>query len=238
MRHADTMGDRGDWMSRDHPVAAPAILRQPQWRGMLHFAGSETAAREAGYMEGALDAAARVAAALLPRADVPEFSIPPAARSGVDRFTAWVEAQRKPALAHYEQRITHRLAGQQRGQLTQLALLETFEMVFAAALGALSAIRFGTADVPIEKGRSALMPAIQEPFRALMEGLIDDAMRFNAGSCALSNFPDEHRPSREYIQVILRDIGGAWVEFSKKANAVLTGPDPAPVPARIPVGEQ
>lgn len=46
---------------REHPAIADPLLRQGHWQGRLHFGGSETAQREAGYMEGALDAARRVA---------------------------------------------------------------------------------------------------------------------------------------------------------------------------------
>jgi monoamine oxidase len=210
------------------PIAADPVLRQPQWRGMLHFGGSETAAREAGYMEGALDAAERIIAAVKLEILRAAVAVSPANRAGVDRFAEWVAEQREAGLALYEQRITQRLASQQRGQLTQRALLETVEAIFAAALAQLAAIPFATGDVPIEKGRSALTPLVQAPFRSLLSGLIDDAMRYNAASCALSNFPGEHRPSREYMQVILRDIGGAWVEFSKNANALLTGTTTTP----------
>ena len=224
-----TPGERGEGQD-PAPVAADPVLRLPQWRGRLHFGGSETAAREAGFMEGALDAAERIIAATRLEMLRATVAVSPVNRAGVDRFSRWVDAQREAGLAVYERRITQRLASQQRGQLTRRALLETVEAIFAAALAQLAEIPFATGDVPVAKGRSALTPLVQAPFRGLLSGLIEDAMRSNAASCALSNFPGEHRPSHEYTQVILRDIGGAWVEFSKNANAVLTGADRAAPP--------
>jgi monoamine oxidase len=37
----------------------------------------------------------------------------------------------------------------------------------------------------------------------------------------LSNFPDEHKPSKEYLGATLRDIAAAWREFSLDANQIL-----------------
>jgi monoamine oxidase len=43
-----------------HPTSGPTILTEPLWSGRLLFGGSETAVRGSGYLEGALNAAARV----------------------------------------------------------------------------------------------------------------------------------------------------------------------------------
>ncbi len=48
-----------------HPEIRPAILRAAQWDGTLRFAIAEAAARSPGLIEGALDAGARTAAAIL-----------------------------------------------------------------------------------------------------------------------------------------------------------------------------
>ena len=62
---------------------------------------------------------------------------------------------------------------------------------------------------------------MQQPFGVLMQSVFDDVSAFNRTSCALSNFPDEHQLSREYRQVILRDVAAAWLEFSLSANRLL-----------------
>ena len=55
----------------------------------------------------------------------------------------------------------------------------------------------------------------------MLFAVLDDVVAFNRTSCALSNFPDEHQLSREYLQAILRDIAAAWLEFSLAANRLL-----------------
>jgi len=105
--------------------------------------------------------------------------------------------------------------------LTQRALLGAMESLFARALGELETLNFSAVGVTIEHGRSSLTPRVQEAFRTLMQATVDDVIAFNRTSCALSNFPDEHRPSKPYLQVILRDIAAAWQEFSLSANRLL-----------------
>lgn len=215
-----TAADRIE-QNREHPVVAGAILRQMHWNGRLHIGGGETAEREPGYMEGALDAAKRIVRAVTLTEIRRTAMVLPINRAGVTWFTQWVDSQREIALATYERRITARLARQERDRLTQFALVEAVEAVFAAALDQLRGMAFDSRSLPVERGRSALTPLIQEPFRSLLDGLVGDVLRFNAGSCALSNFPAEHRPSPEYVQTIMRDIAAAWAEFSISANALL-----------------
>jgi monoamine oxidase len=219
-----TAADRAE-QNRAHPVAAGAILRQMHWNGQLHFGGAETAEREPGYMEGALDAARRVVRAVALAEIRRAAMVRPVNRAGVIWFAQWVDGQRDTALAAYQRRIIARLARQERDRLTQLALVETVEAVFAAALDQLSGMTFDRRSLPVERGRSALTPLIQAPFRALLDGLVEDVLRFNGGSCALSNFPGEHRPAPDYIQTIMRDIAAAWAEFSIAANALLLPSD-------------
>ena len=213
----------------EHSEIASPMLRRPLWDGRLHLGGAETASHAAGYLEGAINAARRIERAIDRAADAPV-----GARAGVALdegltgneaslawFAAWVAAQRDAAFDDYRQRLNRSLATQQREQLTQLAVLGAIEQVFAAALQVLDALTFDMRNVAVERGRSALMPEIQKPFRDVMQSLLDDAIAFNRTSCALSNFPFEHRPPKDYVQTILRDIAAAWQEFSLAANHLL-----------------
>lgn len=59
--------DREEDGRSGHPTGGEATaLQQPHWQGRLHFGGSETARQHAGYLEGALSAAARLRQALAP----------------------------------------------------------------------------------------------------------------------------------------------------------------------------
>ena len=102
---------------------------------------------------------------------------------------------------------------------------------YGKALDVLEGLPFDMSAVTVERGRSALTPEVQKPFRDFMQSLLDDVVAFNRTSCALSNFPDEHHLSKEYVQTILRDIAAAWQEFSLSANRLLLAKETDAKPA-------
>jgi monoamine oxidase len=209
----------------EHAGVANPLLRRPLWDGKLFLASSETAATGAGYLEGSLEAARRVQRALH-RATLSAITAQPKPSAAHNTaslvwFSEWVAAQSDAALDSYRQRLNQSLTAQQREQLTQRALLGAVTEVFGKALEVLETLHFDTSGATIERGRSSLTPAVQKPFRDFLQTLLDDVIAFNRTSCALSNFPDEHQPSKEYVQTMLRDIAAAWQEFSLSANALL-----------------
>ena len=120
----------------------------------------------------------------------------------------------------YRRRLNASLATQAREQLTQLAMLGAAEGFFAEALANLETLPFDPRGVAVEKGRSALTPLAQRPFGDFLKQFFDDVAAFNSTSCALSNFPDEHKLAKEYQQAIMRDIAAAWAEFSRALNGL------------------
>jgi monoamine oxidase len=222
--------DRTSRQRAEHADVANPMLRRAQWDNKLYLGGSETASSGAGYLEGALDAARRIERALRARYEA-AVSISEAAEISNDaasvnaaslaRFGRWVAAQSEATLDGYRNRLNRSLAVQQRDQLTQRAVLESMEEIFDKALLVLEGLTFDMGAVMVERGRSSLMPEVQRPFGDLMQSVLDDVIAFNRTSCALSNFPDEHHLSKEYRQVILRDIAAAWQEFSLSANRLL-----------------
>jgi monoamine oxidase len=215
----------------EHAGVANPLLRRTHWNEKLYLGGSETASRGAGYLEGALEAARRIDISLNRISAEEEASAAQSRAEGdgatsinaasLARFGAWVAAQGDTIFDSYRHRLNRSLADQQREQLTQRAVLETMEDVFDNALAVLNDLEFDVDAVTVERGRSSLTPGVQQPFGDLMQSVLDDVVAFNRMSCALSNFPDEHHLSREYYQVILRDIAAAWLEFSLAANRLL-----------------
>jgi len=232
--------DRNEPPRAEHPGVANPLLRRPLWDGRLHLGGTETAGHAAGYLEGALDAARRIDRALARAAAAGDGPGDAGALLGgnaasLARFQTWVAGQGDVVFDAYRQRLTHSLAAQQRDQLTQLAVLRSIEAVFAEALKVLETLALDMTGIAVERGRSALMPEVQKPFGDLMQTFIDDVIAFNRTSCALSNFPDEHRLSKDYHQTILRDVAAAWQEFSLAANRLLLAKADAGRPTRAKV---
>ena len=222
----DWAGDAWACSTRDRdepagqPLHADAWLRQPLWNRRLHLGGTETASYGTGHMEGALESAAHLARSLLstaPRHD----------RSAIDNagalhgFAAWVDTQRSQAVERYRQLLNRSLATQQREQLTQHAVLGAAEQLYAEGLSRLAAIDWDMTGVGSTQGRSDLTPAVLAPFSGFSQALLDAAIGFNRGSCAISNFPDEHDPAPDYVAAIGRDLAAAWREFALNANDLL-----------------
>lgn len=210
--------------AEEHVAFSNPLLRRPLWDGRLLLGGSETATQGAGYLEGAIEAARRIDRSLArQRAEELEGDGLPNVGGSVNavslaRFGAWVAGQNDAAFDAYRVRLNRALAAQEREQLAQRAILGAVEDLYDRALDMLDTLPFDMRDVAVEKGRSALMPDVQQPFRDFIQTLIDDVVAFNRTSCALSNFPDEHHLSKEYMQTILRDIAAAWRDFSLAAN--------------------
>lgn len=206
---------------------ANPLLRRVLWDKKLYFGGSETAARNAGYLEGAVDAARRIDRALAAldakkgQLDDAHFGALPMNEASLARFSAWVDARSDDVFENYRRRLNRALASQNRDNLTQVAALGAVEEVFGQALRLLETLHFDMDEVAVELGRTSLTPRIQKPFGELLQSIIDDVVAFNQTSCALSNFPDEHKLSKDYMRVIMQDIAAAWREFSLSANALL-----------------
>lgn len=226
---------RTDRETVPEPPLADPLLRQPLWGGRLWLGGSETAAHGAGHMEGALESADRIAHALLRQhAAVPHPPEPPTAvhlpkpseqsrAHALQCFSDRVQALRERAPDRYRQHVTRLLASHQHEQLTQRALLATVDLVYSEALAELDAWlpALDAPGVAIEQGRHGLTAPLLGAFEGWNKALLDAALAFNAGSCALSNFPADHQPDAELLQAIGRDLAAAWREFALELNARL-----------------
>ena len=52
------------------------------------------------------------------------------------------------------------------------------------------------------------------------------AVAHNATSCAISNFPDEHRPAADYLRQIRHELALAWRGFALSVNGALLAGTP------------
>jgi len=203
-----------------HPEYGNPNLRRALWSHKLFLGGSETAGYGGGYMEGALEAAARIQRALV--VDASSAVQPISGNTAcLAQFGAQVASLRPLAIERYRQHLQRYLAAQTKEQLTQRALLDTVEQVYSEALDRLGALPIDTTDVSIEHGRCDLTPSVLSAFDGFNSALLEEVAQYNRGSCAISNFPNEHDPAQDYIDTIARDLAAAWREFAINVNGVL-----------------
>jgi monoamine oxidase len=200
------------------PQADP-LLRRSHWSGRLFFGGTETARQAAGHMEGALESAARLADFLKP---MHASQAPTAQQLGevLEHFHTWVDAERSGALSRYKQHLNHMLSRQDQDRVTQRAMLATVEQTYTHALEHLAQLDVCASGLAPD-GRNELTPTVLGYFSGFSKALADEVLRFNATSCALSNFSDEHKPTPDYLRAITADLAAAWREFAWATNDLL-----------------
>lgn len=215
--------DRQDASS--FPPQADPVLRRPHWGGRLFFGGTETARQAAGHMEGALESAARLADFLRP-----VRHIAPLTTGGLEealtRFHDWVAAERAQAMPRYRQHLNQMLSRQDRDRVTQRAVLAAVEQTYTRALEQLARLDVYVAP-PAEPDKDEFTPKVLKAFSGFSKSLVDEALAFNAASCALSNFEDEHHPGGDYLRAITADLAAAWMEFAWATNDLLHTRSPA-----------
>lgn len=207
------------------PPQADPILRRPHWGGRLFFGGTETARQAAGHMEGALESVARLSDFLRPIRH-----IQPLSNGGLEevlsRFHEWVATERAQAMPRYRQHLNQMLSRQDRDRVTQRAVLAAVEQTYSRALEQLARLDVYV-PAPDEPSKDEFTPKVLRAFSGFSKSLVDEALAFNAGSCALSNFEDEHHPSGDYLRAITADLAAAWMEFAWATNDLLHTRSPA-----------
>jgi monoamine oxidase len=221
------------------PPQNQPLLRQPLWSGRLFLGGSETATHGAGHMEGALESADRLGHALSrPLAKNANSHSFPASKpsamtdnAAIADFSDTVRALRERAPQRYRQHLTRLLSEQQLDLLTQRALLAAADQVYSESLAQLDTLLPSLTRRHSEavQGRHALTAQLLASFEGWNKGLLEAALQHNASSCALSNFPNDHRPDADMLRAITLDLGAAWREFALELNARLLATESASV---------
>lgn len=191
---------------------APPLLRRAHWQGRLFFAGTETARHAAGHMDGALESVARLGDLLRP-VNSPANGTHTDLANALARFHDWVQAEREQALPRYRQHLQQLLSRQDSDRLTQRAVLATAEQTYTRALEQIAGIDLCTAPAASEP-MDTFTQQLLRAFAGFSKHLVDHALTFNAGSCALSNFDGEHHPTADYLRSITADLAAAWMEFA------------------------
>lgn len=202
-----------------HPTYGNRHLRESHWNGKLLLGGAETATQAGGYLEGALDSADRLKRLLSTSTALESLGADNSA--SLSEFGLWVLAQRQQVQVRYRSHLNRNMASQFKEQLTQRAVLDTVEQIYGEALQQLEALPLNTTDISVEQGRSALTPVVLAQFNGINQDVVDAALDFNRSSCAISNFPDELEPAKEYQAAIRLDLLAAWREFALSVNSTL-----------------
>jgi hypothetical protein len=128
-------------------------------------------------------------------------------------------AQQKPLLKkHYESLLVQDLAQQQWDGCFQRNVLIALQQFYENTLTQIKTLAFDASASLINRGLSSLTKQVLQVF----EGFVDEFLLFvvdkHRTSCALSNFPDEHKPDKSYVNEVRHEIAVLWQDFAINVN--------------------
>lgn len=118
----------------------------------------------------------------------------------------------------YQQLLARDLSKQCWDGCFQRNVLAVLTDSYTQALSFLRVLPFQSAGVAVERGMSALTRQLLPIFDGFVDEFLLFALDKHRTSCALSNFPDEHKPSDAYVDQVKRGIAALWRDFALNAN--------------------
>lgn len=128
-------------------------------------------------------------------------------------------AERKSSLKRqYEKRLTDDLSRQQSQGCFQRNVLAVLETFYDDALRQLQSLPFDASPC-LNNGMSDLTRQVLAAFHGIADEFLAFVVDKHRTSCALSNFPEEHKPDKVYVNNVQHDVAELWKNFALNANA-------------------
>jgi monoamine oxidase len=127
--------------------------------------------------------------------------------------------EQKPLLKkQYEQLLVQDLTQRQWDGCFQRNILIVVQQFYEDVLTQIKTLPFDAITSPVNRGLSDLTKQVLQVF----DGFVDELLLFvvdkHRTSCALSNFPDEHKPDKNYVNEVRRAIAALWQDFAIDVN--------------------
>ena len=139
--------------------------------------------------------------------------------ASLDAFNRFLAARKAALLPQYEKLLAADLSRQQWQACFQRNVLAVLEPFYDDALQHLQALPFDASQCPIDKGMSDLTRQVLATFQGLIDEFLLLVVDKHRTSCALSNFPDEHKPDKDYVDDVKRDVAALWRNFAINTNS-------------------
>lgn len=139
---------------------------------------------------------------------------------GLSGFEAHVNKLLPGVKRQYDRAVNRDLSRQQSQGLFKRNIAAVLQQVYQDALELLRQVDFGSEG----KGNDAdLIKPVLQAFDNLIDELVQYALQKHRSSCALSNFPDEHNPSLDYIAEVTHAIQAERSKFVVQVASLLPG---------------
>jgi monoamine oxidase len=136
----------------------------------------------------------------------------------VIRFQRYINEYKPLMKKQYEQLLADDLARQRWDGCFQRNILIICEQAYDAALKQLLNLPFDSRISEPEKGQLALSRQVLACFSGFSSEFVGFVVDKHRTSCALSNFPAEHKPDTAYVNEVMREIAVLWQGFALRVN--------------------
>ncbi|AEF99378.1 hypothetical protein [Methylomonas methanica] len=133
-------------------------------------------------------------------------------------FQDYLDQHKSRMKTDYQQRLAQDLSKQQWDGCFQRNVLAVLADTYTQSLAFLRSLPFQTGGMAVEQGMSVLTRQLLPIFDGFVDEFLLFAVDKHRTSCALSNFPDEHKPSHDYVNQVKREIAALWRDFALNAN--------------------
>ncbi|MEQ1530846.1 MAG: amine oxidase [Methylococcales bacterium] len=137
----------------------------------------------------------------------------------LSQFAVYVSLQKTALKKHYAELLARELSMQQWSGCFQRTVLTVLKQAYADALLKLQVLPFDGSKSTVSSGLSMLTRQALANFDGFVDEFLAFVVDMHRTSCALSNFPDEHKPDAIYINDVKRDIAMLWQDFALAVNA-------------------
>jgi len=134
-------------------------------------------------------------------------------------FEQYVTKLKQSIKRNYDRSVNKDLSQQNWQGLFKRNVTAVLQQAYKDALVQLRTVSF-VPDGEMADGISRISVQALKSFDALIDELMQYALQKHRTSCALSNFPDEHKPSQEYIAEVIQEAEQDWRDFVSQVNTL------------------
>lgn len=145
--------------------------------------------------------------------------------SSTTNLALFVSDLRQRMIREYDRSFNHDLSQQNSQYLLKRNLTTVLQGVYSATLTQLPELIIDLK--PLDSNDEFSPGALQvlKLFDGIVEELLQYAIKKHKTSCALSNFPVEHKPDKNYIAQVIEAAARDWASFAVQVKDVLTAAD-------------
>ena len=136
-------------------------------------------------------------------------------------FRGMVSGLKTGMTRQYDRGVNRDLSQQRYEHVFKRNVTMVLREIYQQALAELQQLAFDKKCLESEKNKDQgtdLSSELLQSFDGVIEELILYALQKHRGSCALSNFPAEHNPSKDYISDVIEGVSQDWSAFARQVN--------------------